>query len=65
MRSLSYNDLSADRNTVAVVQALEAILEQQVKGHGGSRVEVNHPREGLWLSLPGQKEAVNLYPKKV
>src|SRR5262249_29286925 len=28
MRALTYNDLSADRNTVAVVQALEAILER-------------------------------------
>src|SRR5207302_340599 len=46
MRALAYNDLSADRNTVAVVQALEAILTRHARGQPGSMVEVNSP-EGL------------------
>src|SRR5207247_5456040 len=32
MRALAYNDVSADRNTVAVVQALEAILARHASG---------------------------------
>ena len=32
MRALAYNDVSADRNTVAVVQAMEAILERHAQG---------------------------------
>src|SRR5205814_10656934 len=35
MRTLAYADLSADRNTVAVVQALEAILQRQAAGQPG------------------------------
>jgi D-galacturonate reductase len=31
-RALSYNDISADRQTVAAVQAMEAILERHAKG---------------------------------
>ncbi len=33
IRKLSYSDLSADRQVVAAVQAMEMILEQQAKGH--------------------------------
>jgi predicted dehydrogenase len=65
MRALSYNDLSADRNTVAIVQALEAILKQHAAGHPGSVVEVNGPRGGLVQWLPGQAEPVVLYEKQV
>src|SRR5205807_4291268 len=35
MRALAYNDLAADRNTVAVVQALEAILARTARGQSG------------------------------
>jgi len=62
MRALAYNDLAADRNTVAVVQALEAILEEQVRGHGSSMVEVNTPTGGLVLQALGSAEAKVLYP---
>jgi D-galacturonate reductase len=62
MRALAYNDLAADRNTVAVVQALEAILEEQVRGHASSMVEVNTPRGGLVLQALGTAEAKVLYP---
>jgi D-galacturonate reductase len=61
MRALSYNDLGADRNIVAVVQALEAILERHAAGEPGSMVIVNSP-SGLVLRRPGQAEPVVLYP---
>src|SRR5207249_426045 len=62
MRALAYNDLAADRNTVAVVQALEAILEEQVRGPGSSMVEVNTPTGGLVLQALGTAGAKVLYP---
>jgi predicted dehydrogenase len=65
VRSLSYNDLSADRNIVAVVQALEAILQRHAGGEPGSMVEVNGPRGGLVQWLPGKAEPAVLYPEKV
>jgi predicted dehydrogenase len=61
MRCLSYNDLSADRNTVAVVQAMEAILDRHAHGQPGCMVEVNTPQGGLVLRVPGQVEPVVLY----
>jgi len=65
MRSLSYNDVHADRNVVATVQALEAILDAQRAGHAGSVVFVNEKRGGLVLYRPGSAEPVVLYPGKV
>src|SRR5207247_615424 len=65
MRALSYNDLSADRNTVAIVQALEAILQRHAAGQPGSVVDVNGPKGGLVLRAPGQVEATVLYPGRV
>ncbi len=67
MRELGYNDIAADRNTVAVVQALEALLHSHAKGHPGGHVEVNHPTlgGGLVLRVPGQVEPVVLYAKGV
>jgi predicted dehydrogenase len=65
MRDLLYNDLSADRNIVAVVQALEALLQQQARGRPGSVVEVNGPGGGLVLRAPGQAEPIVLYPNAV
>jgi hypothetical protein len=65
MRALSYNDLSADRNTVAVVQALEAILARQASGRPGCIVEVNGPQGGLVLRAPGESEWEVLYPERV
>jgi predicted dehydrogenase len=61
MRSLSYTDLSADRATVAALQAMEAILTQHVAGRPGGVVTVNGPGGGLVMRLPGQAEAVVLY----
>src|SRR5213078_1289887 len=39
MRALTYNDVSADRNTVAIVQAMEALLGCQAQGQPGCVVE--------------------------
>jgi predicted dehydrogenase len=65
MRLLAYNDLSADRNTVAVVQALEAILEQHAAGHPGSWVEVNGSHGGLVLHRPGNADPLVLHSDPV
>jgi predicted dehydrogenase len=65
IRGLTYNDLSADRNTVAVIQALEAILERHAQGQPGSIVEVNQSGGGLTLSVPQQSESVVLYAHRV
>ncbi len=65
MWSLSYNDLSADRNTVAVVQGLEAILTEQVRGVTGCVVNVNGAEGGLVLWRPGKVEPTILYPGRV
>jgi predicted dehydrogenase len=60
-RALAYNDLSADRPTVAAVQALEAILAHHSAGRPGADVDVNGPDGGLVLRLPGRAEAEVLY----
>jgi predicted dehydrogenase len=65
MRALAYNDVSADRNTVAVVQALEAILEQHARGRPGCVVTVNGDGGGLVLRAPGAGEPTVLYPGRV
>jgi predicted dehydrogenase len=65
MRALAYNDLSADRNTVAVVQAMEAILHGHANGQTGSMVEVNAAQGGLVLWKPGRAEFEVLYPGQV
>jgi D-galacturonate reductase len=65
MRALAYNDLSADRNTVAVVQALEAILARHAGGQAGSMVEVNAAEGGLVLRAPGNPQPEILYPASV
>jgi hypothetical protein len=65
MRCQRYNDLSADRNTVAVVQALEAILDRNAQGQPGCVVEVNAPQGGLVLRVPGQVEPAVLYAAPV
>ncbi|MFK7779005.1 MAG: Gfo/Idh/MocA family oxidoreductase [Gimesia sp.] len=61
VRSLSYNDLSADRQTVAAVQALEAILEKHVQGEPDCVVRVNDAQGGLVLYRPGSSDAEVLY----
>lgn len=65
MRALTYNDLSADRNCVAIVQALEAILRRAAEGRPGCVVRVNDPAGGLVLYEPGRAEPLVLYPGRV
>ncbi len=64
-RQLHYNDIAADRNTVAIVQAMEAILARAAAGRPGCLVEVNGPRGGLVLLAPGSADAEVLYPGRV
>lgn len=65
VRALTYNDLTADRNTVAVVHALEAILHKAAEGIPGCLVKVNGPHGGLVLYEPGNAEPVTLYQGRV
>jgi predicted dehydrogenase len=65
MRGLTYNDVAADRNTVAIVQAMEAILQRHAQGQPGCVVEVNGPRGGLVLTAPGSVEPTVLYEPRV
>src|SRR5262249_57800787 len=62
MRGLSYADLSADRNIVAIVQSLEAILARHGAGQPGGVVFVNVEEGGLVLRLPGHTGGEVLYP---
>lgn len=61
INALDYNDLSADRQTVAAVQALEAILERQYQGEPDCVVRVNDAKGGLVLYRPGSAEPEVLY----
>lgn len=65
MRSLAYNDLSADRNCAAIVQALEAILAKAASGTPGCVVCVNHRGKGLVLLEPGQNATTVHYEETV
>jgi len=62
---LSYNDLAADRQTVAAVQAMEAILAAHAKGRPNCVVEVDHPAGGLVMFTPGRQEPEVLYGGRV
>jgi D-galacturonate reductase len=62
---LGYNDLSADRQTVAAVQALEALLDRQARGEPDCVVRVNDPQGGLVLYRPGSAEPTVLYTGSV
>jgi predicted dehydrogenase len=64
-RQLAYNDLTADRNCVAIVQALEAILARAAKGTPGCLVKVNDTYGGLVLFEPGNPNPEILYPGQV
>jgi D-galacturonate reductase len=65
MQSLGYNDLAADRQTVAAVQALEAILARHAAGEPDCVVRVNDRHGGLVLYRPGHVEPVVLYGGRV
>lgn len=65
IQNLAYNDLSADRQTVAAVQALEAILEHQFQGQPDCVVRVNDLNGGLVLYKPGDATPEVLYQPRV
>ena len=65
MAALTYNDLAADRNCVAIVQAMEAILKEHAAGFPGCLVRVNRPGGGLVLHRPGAAESKVLYAPPV
>ena len=64
-RKLNYNDVSADRQTVAAVQAMEAILAKHVAGVPNCVVEIDHQLGGLVLLAPGRAEPEVLYRGRV
>jgi predicted dehydrogenase len=64
-RSLHYNDLSADRQVVAAVQAMEAILARRAAGKPDAVVYVNHQAGGLVLFTPGCSVPEVLYAQTV
>lgn len=65
MNERHYNDLAADRQTVAAVQALEAILDHQYRGQPDCVVRVNDPAGGLVLYRPGHREPEVLFAPPV
>jgi predicted dehydrogenase len=65
MTDLRYNDISADRQTVAAVHALEAILRHQHQGEPDGVVRVNDDQGGLVYYRPGSAEPVVLYEGRV
>lgn len=65
MQALGYNDLTADRQTVATVQALEAILEHAAAGRPDCVVRVNDAQGGLVLYHPGSSDREVLYDGRV
>ena len=64
-RRLSYNDISSDRQVVAAVQAMEAILARHVVGEPNCVVEVDHRDGGLVLLAPGSSKSEVLYAGRV
>ncbi|WP_162673462.1 Gfo/Idh/MocA family protein [Gemmata massiliana] len=65
MRALTYNDITADRNCVAIVQSLEAILARAAAGNPGCLVKVNGSAGGLALYEPGNAKPLVLYEGRV
>ncbi|MFO0847642.1 MAG: Gfo/Idh/MocA family oxidoreductase [Gemmataceae bacterium] len=65
VRGLAYNDLTADRNVVATVQAIEAILAAHASGRPGSVVRANGSGGGLVQWFPGEREPAVLYAGRV
>ncbi len=63
IRGLEYNDISADRQVVAAVQAMEAILAKQHAGVPNCVVSVSD--DGLVLSEPGSEHREVLYAGNV
>lgn len=65
MRRLDYNNLAADRQVVAAVQAMEAILAKHAGGTPDCVVRVNGADGGLVLYEPGSAQPSVLYKPPV
>lgn len=65
MQKLAYNDIAADRQTVAAVEAMEAILANHVAGRPNCVVEFDTKDGGLVLLVPGSNERQVLYSGRV
>lgn len=65
LRTLAYNDVSGDRQVVAAVQAMEAILAKHAAGTPNCFVEVNCDEGGLVLSAPGSGDLEVIYSGRV
>lgn len=65
IRELTYNDLSADRQVVAAVQAMEAILARHAAGCPNAVVEVDSAAGGLVFRCPGSATPEVLYSGRV
>jgi predicted dehydrogenase len=63
MQELQYNDASADRQVVAAVQAVEAILEEAVAGRPDAVVRFSESRDSLVLQHPGSGTMRQLWSK--
>lgn len=63
--SLDYNDLSADRQVVAAVQAMETILARHAAGNPDCVVRINEDCGGITLYVPGVAVPEILYEGKV
>jgi predicted dehydrogenase len=61
IRGLAYNDLAADRQVVAAVQAMEAILQYHAEGTPHATVVVNGTHGGLTLYELGSEVPRVLY----
>jgi predicted dehydrogenase len=64
-RQLAYNDVAADRQVVAAVQSMEAILAKHAAGTPNCVVEIDHRLGGLVLLAPGKAEPEVLYSGRV
>jgi predicted dehydrogenase len=64
-RRLAYNDLWADRQVVAAVEAMEAILARHAAGEPDCVVHINDPEGGLVLRSPGKAACEILYEPAV
>jgi predicted dehydrogenase len=62
MRALNYNDLAADRQVVAAVQAMEAILDHAAKGKPDGVVRIDGAGR-MTLHLPGGSDPIVLYSR--
>jgi hypothetical protein len=60
LSSLTYNDLSADRQVVAAVQALEAILSRAAAGTPDCVARFDTATGRLTIAAPGSAEIVDL-----